>query len=488
MSIWSSGQKNVLEDQSEFIAGFPKKKQAKIDATFKLQVIQALDNGQCKSDVAREYGVNLQTITNIYKQKDTTIKKHTQKYKLLKEVSNLNLEQNLLDWFDQQFKSGNTVTEEQLRSKAMDILKGLTQEFTCIDDWLSSFRSRHNISKYNCDNVCSEKGKEEWKRFLKSSDSKDVYLGGVCALSHNLDYNSYLNGHHGDSYVSLLFIVNSIGTDKREAAVVGKELMETEAHARSLPVTYYYCANSQVNYSVLLSYLTKWESELVSKGKSVTLVLDIPDHFIRNLHFENIRIVSTNNLQYVTNILEKVVECFKYHYRRLQISRTLTYGKDNSSFLDYLHMVGMAFYNVPPKFIQNLSFPPGEGSLFFNVKDDTESDHSISRWCKIYNVPLNIDQCPSLLDKYIFCDKKLPCIYCGPLDESMQATEVLAHKACQSTSSMEAYQAMKRLVSYLQGESAGGSIMKYAKYLENHLEYGALLQMHQIIASTNDSI
>lgn len=488
MSIWSSSRKNVVEDQSEFLTDYPKKAFSKIDATSKLQVIQALDNGQCKSDIAREYGVHPQTIAQIYKQKDSIIKKYTQKYNLLKEVCSLNLEQNLLDWCEQQFKSGNVITEDHLRIEAQHILKGLSKEFTGIDDWLFSFRTRHNISKYTSDHVCSEKVKEEWKRFLQCSGSKDVYVGGVCALSHNLDYNSYLNGQNADSYVSLLFIINTFGTDKREVAVVGKELLETEAHVRSLPVNYYYCANSQINYSVVLSYLTKWENELASKGNHVTLVLDIPDSLIRNLQFENITIVSTTDLDFVKNILEKLVECFKYHYRRLQISRTVTYGKDNSTFLDYIHIIGMAWYNVPQKYVQSLSLPPRDGSLFFNVKEDSDSDHSISRWCKINNIPLNLEQCPSSLDKYVFCDKELPCIYCEQLDESMQATEVLTHKACQSTSGMEAYQAMKRLVSYLQGESAGGSIVKYAKYLENHIEYGALLQMHHIITSTNDSI
>lgn len=488
MSIWSSENKNVVEDQSEFLTDFPKKSYTKIDATSKLQVIQALDNGQCKSDIAREYGVHPQTISSIYKQKDSIIKKYNQKYNLLKQICSLNLEQNLLDWFDQQFKSGCVITEANLRNKAQDILKGLSEEFSYIDDWLLSFRTRHNISKYTSDNVCSEKDKEDWKRFLNSSESKDIYLGGVCAIAHNLEYNSYLSGQHADSYISLLYIVNTLGTDKREVAVAGKELMETESHVRSLPVNYYYCNNSQINYSVLVSYLTKWENELVCKGNHVTLVLDVPESLTQNLHFQNIRIVSTADLSYVTNILEKVVECFKYHYRRLQISRSLTYGKDNSSFMDYIHMVGMAWYNIPQKYIQSLSFPPGDGSLFFNIKEDSDSDHSLSRWCKLYNVPLNAEHCPSSLDKYIFCDKNLPSVICGQPDESMQATEVLSQKVCQSTSGMEAYQAMKRIVSYLQGEAAGNSIMKYAKYLENHLEYGALLQMHQIIASTNDSI
>lgn len=488
MSIWNPGLKNVVDDQSEFLSDFPKKTFSKIDATSKLQVIQALDNGQCKSDIAREYGVHPQTILSIYKQKDAIIKKYNQKYNLLKEICSLNLEQNLLDWFEQQFKSGNVITEDQLRTKAQDILKGLSEKFTSIDDWLLSFRTRHNISKYSSDDMYGEKAKEDWKRFLTNSQPNDVYLGGVCALSHNLDYASYLNGQHAESYVSLLLLVNALGTDKKEVAVAGKESMETEIHVRSLPVSYYYCLNSQINYSIIQNYLTKWNNELASKGNHVTLVLDVPESMINSMKFENIRVLGTTELSYVTNILEKVVECFKYHYRRLQISRSLTYGKDNSTFMDYVHMMGMAWHNIPQKYIQSLSYPPGDGSLFFNVKEDSDNDHSLSRWCKMYNIPLNYDQCPSSLDMIIFCDKKLPCIFRGQLDENMQATDVFSQKVCNSTSGMEAYQAMKRIVSYLQGENAGSSIMKYAKYLENHLEYGALLHMHQIIASTNDSI
>lgn len=488
MSIWRARHKNAVEPQTDITADFPTKAHTKIDITSKLQVIQALDNGQCKADLAREYGVHPRTIAHIYKQREIIIKKYTQKYNLLKQVCNLNLEQNLLEWFEEQYKIGNIITEDQLRDKAVEILKPLSEEFTCIDDWLFSFRMRHSIAKYTPDDVSKAKPQEDWKKFLQTSDIKNIYLGSVFALAHSLDINSYLSGQNEESYVSLMFIVNALGTDKKEIAVVGNELLEREEHVRSLPVNYYYCINSQVNYSVIISYLTKWDKELASQGNCIILILKIPDSIIRNLHFDNIRIVSTGNLNYIENVLEKIIERFKYYYRRLQISRSITYGKDSCAFLDCIHMIGNAWYNVSQKYVQSLTIPPQEGSLYFNVKNDIDYDHSLSRWCKTYNVPLNIEQCPTSLDKLIFCDNKLPCIHCGQSDENIQATEILSHRICQPTSGMEAYQAMKRLVSYLQGESAGGSIMKYAKYLENHLEYGALLQMHQIIGSTNDSI
>ncbi|CAB3247644.1 unnamed protein product [Arctia plantaginis] len=467
---------------------YPVKSHTKINITTKLQIIQALDNGQCKADIAREYGVDSQTIIYIYKQKDFISKKYTQKHSLLKEVCNLNLEQKLLNWFEQELKIGKSITEDELRNKALEILKPLNEEFTFINDWLLSFQMRHNISKYMSHDVCSNMIKENWTRFLKSADTRDIYIGGACALSYSLDYNSYLNSQNVDSYVSLLFVVNTVGSDMREAAVVGRELLELESQVKSLPVNYYYCVHSQVNYSVIIKYLTKWDNELSSKGKNIWLVLDVPESLTQSLKFENIIIVRSADLDYVRLIIEKIVECFKYHYRRLQISRTLTYGKDNCTFLDYLHMIGNAWHSVPQKYVQSLCLPPAEGNLYFNVEDDNDNDHSILQWCKQYNVSLNVDKNPSSLDKYIYCDKKLPCVYCDQLDESMQAIEVLSQKACQSTSGMDAFQAMKRLLSYLQGEGAGDSIMKYAKYLENQMEYGALLQMHQIITSTNDSM
>lgn len=488
MSIWRPRHKIDVQDQSEFIPHYPEKPCTKIDITTKLQVIQALDNGQCIADITREYGVDSQTIVYIYKQKDFILKKYTQKYNLLKEVCDLNLEQKLLNWIEQEFKIGNGITEDQLRNKALEILKPLSEEFTSIDDWLFSFQMRHNISKYMSDDVCSNMIKEEWKRFLKSSDAMDIYIGGACALSYSLNYNNYLNNQNIDSYVSLLFVVNTVGNDMKEAAVVGRELLELESQVKSLPINYYHCVHSQVNYSVITKYLTKWDNELSSKGRNVVLVLDVPESLTQRIKFENIRIVSTADLDYVRLIMEKIVECFKYHYRRLQISRTLTYGKDNCTFVDYLHMIGNAWYSVPQKYVRSLCLPPEEGNLYFNVEDDADNDHSISQWCKQYNVSLNIEKYPSSLDKFIFCDMELPCVYCDQLDESMQAVEVLSQKACQSTSGMDAYQAMKRLLSYLQGDGAGDSIMKYAKYLENQMEYGALLQMHQIISSTKDSI
>ncbi|XP_059050048.1 tigger transposable element-derived protein 4-like [Achroia grisella] len=488
MSLWNL---RIADNSSQFLPDFPRKSYTKIDPMGKLHVIYALDNGQSKADIAREYGVHPQTIAYIYKQKESLIKKYRQKYNLLKEVYCVNMDQTLMEWLKDQVKNGQFVNEQELREKAQEIASTLTEDFNCIDDWLSDFRVRHNISKFSSDIECSLQVKEQWIDFINDLDVKDLYIGGITALSHDLDFESYINSQDIDNYVSIMCIVNCLGSEKKELAVIGKEMLNEEFNIRSLPVNYYYDEKAQMNYTAINNYLKQWDETLTCKGKSVLLALDVPGNIIQKDYFTSIRIIDSNSNIFIRKALDKLVECFKFNYRRLQITKKVTYGNVCSqlSLLDCIQMMSMAWFCVSNKYIHQLFFPPQDGSLYFNRNDDySNGNHSLSQWCKLFNIPINFELYSDLLDKYISCDKSLKCLNLLQSNDSTQSvTELLSQNKPQSASGIEAYQAMKRLVSYLQGESANPSEMASAKYLESHTEFGALFDIHQFIASTNES-
>lgn len=485
MSLWNLSKN---DNNSSFLPDFPRKSYTKIDPIGKLHVIHALDNGQSKADIAREYGVHPQTIAYIYKQKESLIKKYTKKYNLLKEVCCVNLDHTLMEWLELQIKNGQFVKEQQLRDRAQEIVSTLTEDFNCIDDWLLDFRVRHNILKFKSDIQCSIKAKEEWVDFINDLDIKDLYIGGVTALYHNLDFESFVNDQDIDNYVSLMCIVHCLGSEKKELAVIGKEMIDEEFNVKSLPVNYYCDHSAQMTYTAINNYLKQWDEILTSKGKTVLLALNIPGSLIQKESFTSIRMIDSTSNMFISKALDKLFECFKFNYRRLQITKKVTYGSCQLSLLDCINMMSMAWFCVSNRYINQLFFPPEDGSLYFERNDYSSGDHSLSQWCKMFNIPFNFELYSNLLDKYVSCDKSLKCLNLVQTNDSTQnITELLSQNKSQSASGIEAYQAMKRLVSYLQGESANPSEMASAKCLESHTEFGALLEIHQFVASNNES-
>lgn len=482
MATWGS-HLNLVRDavESEVFRNYSKKPSFKIDPIGKLQIIHALDNGQCRADVAKEYGVHPQTISYIYKQKDSIIKKYTQKYKLLNQARGINLDQTLLDWFNLEIKNGNVVHVDQLRSKAQDIINSLKEKFTCLEDWLSDFQLRHNIAMYRTEIDCEEEVIKEWNEFTSNLEAKDIYFGGSTALSYRTDFNSYLNGHSVDSYVSLMLIVNSTGLDKRQLAVVGNEAFDVDSNVRSLPLDYYYDDEAKINIPLLENYLMRWDTDLITKGRQIYLIFNIPDCVIEQLNLKNIKVVNNTSEDYVAKISDKVIGSLKYHYRRLHLSRSL-FSRETPLLLDYFHMLSMAWHNVSYKYIHSLCFPPADGSLYFKKdEDDDYGNHSLVEWCKINEIPIDTELCSETLENYVLFDSTMLCYNWAIMNKKITfINDILQERNSHNTSAMEAFQAMKRLVPYLQCHKANLTITKYAKYLEDHLEYGALLQMHQI--------
>lgn len=464
----------------------------KLDTKSKLLVIQALDSGKSKSDVARDYSVTQQTVSNIFKQKEYLLQKHALKNNLLLGTHQINIDQALLEWFLLETKCGNCISENAFRQKALAIINTVGANLFVIDEWLKEFRIKHKITEFSADIQCNMEIKNEWMKFLSDFNSSNVYFGGMFSLLHGLDTESYLNGQSSEEYVSMMFAVNSTGTDKLQLAVIGKDEFDKNVVVKSLPVKYYLCHTDtpQINYSILNDYLVNWDSNLNEAGKSILFIVNLPDNLLHKFKFENIKLLATRNLDYITHVLEKLIECFKFNYRRLQISHRIESEHCFSpQLLDYIHMFAMAWHSVPTKYIELLCTPQADRSLYFDINDENYGDHSLSHWYKIKKIPLDLDQCSDLLDKYIYCDSKHQCVNWRIEDDapssSSNTLNTFSDKRSESSLSLDAYQAMRRLVSYIHEQNAG-PVLKQAKYLEHHTEYRALTQMHVINTNNSD--
>ncbi|XP_045534766.1 tigger transposable element-derived protein 4-like [Papilio machaon] len=483
MSFWSSKNSDTAENSQ----GFPKKPYTKIDLMGKLHIIHALDNGQPKTDIARDYGVHPQTITYIYKQKDALIKKYSQKFNLLNEVRCINLNQTLLDWITSEVQEGKTIKEEHLREKAEEIINTISEDFSCIDDWLLDFRRRNNVIKFSSCIECSGEAKEEWDKFVTDKDINNIYIGGCVGLHHSFDFDKYANQESADKHVCLLFIVCCSGVDKQELLVVGDETVE-EHSVRSLPLQYYQIHKSCLTHQIIENYLTKWDVDLQAQNRKVTLVLDIPENLPINVNLINIKIEQLINMEFITKNVAMVAKSFKFHYRRIQMTKKILFNKDSSNLkiIDYFNIMSAAWSSVASEYILRLFFPLENGCLYIKTGDAMDSNHSLLQWCKLHNIPGDLEKYSELLDSYIECDNNLQIIDTNSSNDiAFNVNDALLENDVSPSSGIQAYQAIKRLINYLQSQSAEKSIVKCAKTLEDHLEIGALQEMQNVLAANN---
>ncbi|CAG4971490.1 unnamed protein product [Parnassius apollo] len=484
MSFWISKNSNDAESSLQENS---KKPYTKIDLIGKLHIIHALDNGQPKADIARDYGVHPQTITYIYKQKEALIRKYSQKYNLLKEVRCINLNQTLLDWVASELKSGKIIKEVQLRVKAEEIINTMSEDFNCVDDWLLDFRRRNNILKFTSEIVCSDVAKDEWHTFVNDLDASNLYIGGVFGLYHSLDFDKYISKQKADKHVYVFFIVNCLGADKKELVVIGDELLEC-SNIKSLPVQYIYSQNLNLSNIIIRNCLNKWNNDLKTQNRKVSLVMDVSEKLLNDISYENIEIKRLINMEFITKNIQMIEKCFKFHYRRIQMTKKILYNKDSSvlSSVDYTHIISVAWHSVSNEYIQRLFFPLENDSLYFNSCDANDSNQSLLQWCKLHNIPCDLVMYSDDLDNFIQCDKNLP-IMCTNVtnDLNLNVNDTLLGNDVVPSSGVQAYQAIKRLITYLQSQNAKKSVVNSAKILEDHLEYGALQEIQQVMATNN---
>lgn len=136
----------------------------------KVEILKKVENGECKTKLAADYGIKKNTLSTYLKKKESILdswekSKFARGRKRMRNESQEDLEKALILWF-QDARSRNFPTNGPLlQTKADELATRMgIEDFKCSDGWLSRFRSSHNISyqddfkkfdfkKFKCDNV-----------------------------------------------------------------------------------------------------------------------------------------------------------------------------------------------------------------------------------------------------------------------------------------------------------------------------------------------
>lgn len=468
-----------------------KKSYNKMEFMHKVHIISAVEKGQTKVDIAREFGVHPRTVAYIYKQRDAIIKKYKQKFSININRS-IDLSDTLLNWFRMKMNTDRTVTEEAMEAKAEEIARSLKhRKFKCTSEWMKTFKKNHKIIKhiFNDDTELTPKASIEWSRVMEGFDEDNIYIGGTCAILHSDTWQSYLSGTlNMEKQMSMMLLTNITGTDKKELLVVGKEIRPISI--KTLPIEYYFKENSLIDHSIITNLLKEWDNELKILDKRILLGLMIPDTYLNGLEFEQIKFIKCSNCIYIPKTLEKVITCFKYHYRRLQIMQTFSFNRNEPELLDYIRLLSLAWHSVSSETLQHIFHPRINGCLYFQqakcfVDNEENEGFKLSEWCSTHAIPLQFEN--NMLDKFMMCDKHVASLdekQNGPGFSGQLNTFISEEGTHSPTSAIDAFQAMKRLVRYLQCEKATESTINSGKNLEDLLEYNACIEIQQNIANS----
>lgn len=480
----NSRSENCIETRSRRIQ---KKPYHKVEFQEKLQIIAAVEKGQTKVDIGKEFGIHPRTVTCIYRQKDDVLKQCRHNF-TIGLGGNIDMNQCLLNWFIGRINT-NFVVDGDIKAKAEEIAHSIgKRDFKFTKQWFTTFRLCNNIVKHKGQiEGTPDKGDcVEWSKIIEDLNEDDVYVGGTCSLLYTDNLQNFISNNLSfENFVSLLLLTNITGSDKHKLIVVGSDISQTGM--QSLPLEYFHKENAKIDNFIVSNFLTNWDKELIQKNKKVLLAFQVPDCYVDRLQLQQIKILNCSNIKFISKTFTKIINCFKYHYRKLQIMQTFSFRKNEVDFMEYIRMLSLSWHNVSMGTIYNIFHPRYSGCYYFNnlqkhnLENEENDKFSLSEWCTTHGIPLKLED--GVLDHFIACDNSICSLDCL-LDKPnyVNLNEWLAQgDTCTSTSAIDTFQAAKRLLRYIQSESGSLEILNSAKFLEDQFEVEACMEVQQNI-------
>lgn len=496
---FSLGGNSDIENGSDAQYNRARKSYNRMDFQDKIQIIAAVEKGQTKVDIGREFGIHPRTVTYIYKQKDAVLKKCKQKMSSEGECT-VDVNLCLLNWFILQTQAYCTVTEDDAKNRAEEIAHTSDKEdFRFTKAWFNSFKKTHNIVKHMT-NVegAPEKGEcRKWAKLIERYETyseDDIYIGGTCGLLHKDNLQNYQSRHLNiDEFVSLLLITNIAGSDKHKLVAAGSDIPHTAA--QTLPLQYFYKDNAQMDKFILAKVLQEWDNELKVLDRKILLIFHLAESCLpHDLQLEQIKVVHLSDIVYISKTFERIVKCFKYHYRKLQIMQSFSFRKEGAEFVDHMRMLSLAWHSVSGGTINHIFHPRYRSCLYFSSLDkhfaeNEENDRfSLTEWCESHCIPLKLEN--NDLDGFVACDRNITSIEVAANETAVPYTATMTEWFTNSevptpVSAIDAFQATKRLLRYMQSEEGPNQSLKSIKQLEDQLEYEMCMELQQNIGTNS---
>ncbi|XP_008189539.1 tigger transposable element-derived protein 4-like [Acyrthosiphon pisum] len=268
------------------------KKHKSLTISEKKQLIEAVERGDKKTEVAKTFDIRLSTLSTILKDKNKIITASSSGgRKRNSKGEHPRLEECLVQWVRQCRGQNVPVSGLLLKEKAKSFAKELgIPFFSASDGWLTNFKKRNGIVfKKMCgesssvdDNVCSE-----WHRklstLLKNYEPRNMFNTDETALffkclpdkTFTFKEEKCHGRKHSKDRLTILLAVNMNGSEKLTLLLIGKAAKpRCFKGIRSFPITYRSNKKAWMTTELFNEWLFSLNEDMKKQERKMLLFLD----------------------------------------------------------------------------------------------------------------------------------------------------------------------------------------------------------------------
>ncbi|XP_041456697.1 tigger transposable element-derived protein 4-like isoform X2 [Lytechinus variegatus] len=310
----------------------------------KMEILGAVERGERKTDVAREYNLPSSTLSSILKNKEK-IKEHFDSAKIgpsrkrIRLTDLEDLEEAVVRWVNDRRSKNFKCTGPLIRKKALLLaIKQGRHDFVASTGWLTRFKERNSIkllpqNEVWMDDALPDKLGKYKPRDIFSADETSIFHPTVQARKMMSKGKQYHGAKQDMDQLSVVVCANMDGSEKPKPLVI--------QNPRN-PSSFNSSPEQQVNKKVwtetdvFVSWVKKLDNTFSACGRKILLFINdcstrphIPN--LQSIEFEFIQSKKTLN---PNPMGQGVITNFKKHYDRRLVSYldTLQCGETSASF------------------------------------------------------------------------------------------------------------------------------------------------------------
>ncbi|XP_072477369.1 tigger transposable element-derived protein 4 [Notamacropus eugenii] len=355
-----------------------KKKSLSIEE--KIDIINAVESGKKKAEIAAKYGIKKNSLSSIMKNKDKVLEafvslRFDPKRKRLRTAFYTDLEEALMRWYRIAQCLNVPVNGPMLRLKANDFAQKLGHsDFKCSNGWLDRFKSRYGLvfrSQPIEGTTASVDAATAWTQnvllyYLNDYHPKDIFnIKETGLLYRMLPTNTFAFkgeacsiGKLSKERITLVVGANMDGSEKLPLLIIGKNKNpHCFKNVKSLPVDYKANRMAWMTSEIFELWMQKLDEKFQAQKRRVVVFLDpLPAH-------PEIKILKSTQLVFFPSSLSSkfvamkqgVIKSLKVKYRFCLIKKFLDSVESSKEFaftlLDAVDMLHLCWRTVTPKTI-----------------------------------------------------------------------------------------------------------------------------------------
>ncbi|XP_007954366.1 tigger transposable element-derived protein 4 [Orycteropus afer afer] len=356
------------------------KKKKSLSIEEKIDIINAVESGKKKAEIAAEYGIKKNSLSSIMKNKDKVLEafeslRFDPKRKRLRTAFYTDLEEALMRWYRIAQCLNVPVNGPMLRLKANDFAQKLGHsDFKCSNGWLDRFKARYGLvfrAQAAESTATSVDPATVWCQnilpyYLNDYHPKNIFnIKETGLLYRMLPTNTFAFkgetcsvGKLCKDRITLVVGTNMDGSEKLPLLIIGKN---RNPHCfkgiKSLPV--YYEANRMawMTAEVFEQWMRKLDEKFQAQQRRVVIFVDsFPAHpEVKNLKSIELAFFPSCLSSKFTAMKQGVIKSLKIKYRHCLIKKFLSSVESSKEFmfslLDAIDTLHLCWRTVTPETI-----------------------------------------------------------------------------------------------------------------------------------------